>query len=163
MARSVFYSFHYNPDNARAAQVRNMGVIEGNVPAKDNDWEAITKGGEAAIEKWIKQQMQGRSCAVVLVGAETAGRKWINYEIVEAWNKGMGVCGVRIHNLKNLAGQQSYAGGNPFSGFKVEGTSFDSIVKLYEPPYLDSKQVYAHICDNLAGWVEDAIKIRSIY
>ncbi len=28
MARRCFYSFHYKPDNARAAQVRNIGVIE---------------------------------------------------------------------------------------------------------------------------------------
>ena len=32
MARRTFYSFHYKPDNWRAAQVRNMGVIEGNRP-----------------------------------------------------------------------------------------------------------------------------------
>ena len=44
MARRVFYSFHYEPDNARAAQVRNMGVVEGNKPASDHDWETITKG-----------------------------------------------------------------------------------------------------------------------
>lgn len=43
MARRVFYSFHYEPDNSRAAQVRNMGVVEGNKPASDNDWETITK------------------------------------------------------------------------------------------------------------------------
>ncbi len=39
MARRAFYSFHYKPDNWRAAQVRNMGVIEGNLVASDNDWE----------------------------------------------------------------------------------------------------------------------------
>lgn len=29
MARRVFTSFHYVPDNWRASQVRNMGKIEG--------------------------------------------------------------------------------------------------------------------------------------
>ena len=72
MARKVFYSFHYNPDNWRASQVRNIGAIEGNQPAKDNDWETITKGGDKAIEKWIADQMSGRSCVVVLIGAGTA-------------------------------------------------------------------------------------------
>ena len=28
MARRVFFSFHYKPDNSRAAQVRNMGMVE---------------------------------------------------------------------------------------------------------------------------------------
>ena len=85
MPRRVFYSFHYTPDNWRASQVRNIGAIEGNQPAKDNDWETITKGGDKAIEKWIGDQMNGRSCVVVLIGAGTANRKWINHEIVKAW------------------------------------------------------------------------------
>ena len=29
MKRQVFYSFYYKPDNVRASQVRNMGVVEG--------------------------------------------------------------------------------------------------------------------------------------
>lgn len=86
MARRVFYSFHYKPDCTRVAKVRNMGVVEGNKPASDNDWEEITSGGDAAIEKWIDEQLDGKSCNVVLIGEKTAGRKWINYEIKSAWN-----------------------------------------------------------------------------
>ena len=48
MARRAFYSFHYKQDNWRAAKVRNMGVVEGNKPATDNDWEAIKQGGGSA-------------------------------------------------------------------------------------------------------------------
>ncbi len=33
--------------------------------------------------------MKYRSCTVVLVGENTANRKWINHEIVESWNAGM--------------------------------------------------------------------------
>ena len=47
MARKVFFSFHYQPDCVRASQVRNIGVIEGNPTATDNDWETITRGGDA--------------------------------------------------------------------------------------------------------------------
>ena len=37
MARKVFYSFHYQPDCARAALVRNMGARRGcNKPAADH-------------------------------------------------------------------------------------------------------------------------------
>ena len=75
MARRCFYSFHYQPDNWRASQVRNMGVIEGNQPVGDNDWETVKRGGDRAVENWIADQMSGRSCTVVLIGAETAGRK----------------------------------------------------------------------------------------
>src|SRR5258708_39854311 len=99
MARKAFYSFHYIPDNWRAAKVRNTGVIEGNVPVSDNDWETVTKGGDAAIAKWIAEQMKGKSCTIVLVGQNTAGRKWINHEIMESWDKGMGIVGICIHRL----------------------------------------------------------------
>ena len=84
MARKVFYSFHYKPDNWRASQVRQMGVIEGDAPVSDNDWEKVTKGGDEAIKKWIDGQMSGKSCAVVLIGTNTAGRKWINHKIIKA-------------------------------------------------------------------------------
>lgn len=163
MARRAFYSFHYQPDNFRAGQVRNMGVIEGNISATDNDWEAVKRGGDAAIQKWIDDQLYGKSVAIVLIGSATAGRKWINYEIKTAWNEGKGVMGIYIHNLKDADGKQSTQGTNPFSGFNVSGTSLSSIVKAYAPPYFDSKQVYGYIKDNLASWIEEAVTIRAKY
>ena len=96
MARRCFFSFHYKPDSWRASQVRNMGAIEGNVPVSDNDWEAVTRGGDSAIQKWIDGQLGGKSCTVVLVGQGTAGRKWINYEIEKSWNSSLGLVGVCI-------------------------------------------------------------------
>ena len=92
--RRAFYSFHYTPDNWRASQVRNIGVIEGNRPATDNDWEVVKRGGDTAIARWIRDQMKGKSCTIVLVGTNTAGRKWINYEISESWNQRMGIVGI---------------------------------------------------------------------
>ena len=114
MARRVSYSFHYKPDAMRASQVRQIGALEGNKPASDNDWETVVGGGDPAIKKWIAGQMKGRSCTVVLVGEKTANRKWINHEIIESWNAGMGVVGIRIHGLKNIDGHISSVGNNPF-------------------------------------------------
>lgn len=162
MARQAFYSFHYQPDNWRASQVRNIGIVEGNKPATDNDWETITKGGNAAIQKWIDDQMKYRSCTIVLVGSGTAGRKWINYEIEKSWNSKMGVVGIYVHHLKDSAGSQSYQGSNPF-GLYVNGIYLSNAVKIYNPPYSDSKDVYKHISDNISNWVEEAIKIRGNY
>lgn len=163
MARRVFYSFHYVPDSSRAGQVRNMGVVEGNQPATDNGWEAVKKGGDAAIQRWIDGQLDGKSCAVVLIGANTAGRKWINYEIKTAWVSGKGLLGVYIHSLKDLTQNQSNQGGNPFDVFNVGDKKLSSIVKAYDPPYSDSKDVYAHIKANLSTWIEEAITIRGRY
>ena len=162
MARKAFYSFYYKPDASRAGQVRNIGVVEGNTPVSDNDWETVTKKGDAAIKKWIADQMHGRSCTVVLVGSNTAGRKWINHEIIKSWDDGMGVVGIHIHGLKNLDGKVAAKGSNPFANLThgASGKKLSSIVKCYDPPGSTSKERYAWIAKNLKPAVEGAIQIR---
>lgn len=165
MERRVFYSFYYKEDNWRASQVRNMGVIEGNKPVSDNDWEQITRGGDEAIKRWINEQMNGTSCTIVLIGRNTAGREWIQYEIEKSWNDRKGLLGIYIHKLKDKNGNQSQKGRNPFDDFtmKRDNNKLSSIVKAYDPPYFDSKDVYNYIQNNIANWVEEAIKIRNNY
>ncbi len=163
MARKVFFSFHYKPDSWRASQVRNAGVVEGNSPVSDNDWETITSGGDAAIQRWIDGQLNGKSCAVVLIGAATAGRKWIDYEIKTAWDSGKGLVGVYIHNLKDRSGNQSSKGANPFASFTINNgaTKLSSVVRAYDPPYQSSTDVYDYIKTNIDEWVEEALSIRA--
>ena len=161
--RQVFYSFHYIPDNWRASQVRNIGVVEGNKPVSDNDWEDVTKGGDKAIQKWIDDNLRYRSCTIVLVGEKTADRKWINYEIEKSWDDGKGVVGIHIHGLENSKGEQTHKGKNPFDYVKADGKALSSIVKCYDTPYVSSKYVYECIQENLEKWIEEAIKIRSEY
>lgn len=163
MARKIFTSFHYIPDNWRASQVRNMGKIEGNSIATTNKWEEVTKGGDKAIEKWIDDNMSGKSCVVVLVGEKTADRKWIDYEIEKAWKENRALLGIHIHNLKDSSENQASKGGNPFKGFSVSGKDLSSIVKCYDPPYTSSQNVYNHIKDNIEDWIEEAIAIRKKY
>ncbi len=161
--RQVFYSFHYVPDSWRAAMVRSIGAIEGNKPAPDNDWEAVTGGGDEAIKKWIDGQMKYRSCTVVLVGTNTANRKWINYEIVKSWNAGMGVVGIYIHGLKNKDGNIANQGYNPFDYIPYGEQKLSSIVKCYNPSGADSKEKYAWIAKYISDAVEEAIKIKANY
>lgn len=163
MARKCFYSFHYKPDNWRAATVRSIGAIEGNKPAADNDWETVTKGGDDAIKKWIGGQMDGRSCTVVLVGSETANRKWINYEIIKTWDDKKGIVGIHIHGLKNSDQKTSAKGANPFDyiGYGNTGKKLSSIVKCYDPAGTTSQERYDWIKKYLADAVEEAIKIRN--
>jgi hypothetical protein len=163
VARDVFFSFHYKPDNWRAGQVRGIGALDANEPVSDNTWESITDQGDAAIENWIAKEMAGRPCAIVLIGSATAGRKWVKYEIKKAWDDGMGLVGVHIHNLKDSAQQQSAKGANPFSSFDVSGTPLSSIVDAHDPPYSTSTNVYSYIADNIAAWVDDAISTRKSY
>lgn len=163
MVRQAFYSFHYKPDNWRASQVRTMGLLEGNKPAADNDWETIEKAGDKAIQKWIDDQLKGRSVLIVLIGENTAGRKWINYEIKKAWKDKKGVLGVHVHNMKDSNKNQSNKGSNPFESFNIGDKSLDKIVKTYNPPYTTSTNVHKHIKENLSDWIEKAIEIRKKY
>ena len=158
--RKVFFSFHYKPDNWRASQVRNIGKVEGNSPASDNDWEAVTKGGDKAIKKWIDEQMFGKSCLVVLVGAKTAGRKWINYEIKKAWDAGKGVVGIYVNKLKDASGDTAAKGRNPFSDFSVNDKPLTQLVTCYTPSGSTSTAAYKDISENIETWIEDAIKAR---
>lgn len=160
--RKVFFSFHYKPDGWRAGMVRNIGTIEGNSPITDNDWETIKKGGDEAIKKWIRNQIKGKDCTIVLIGTNTAGRKWIDFEIVESWKAGLGIVGIHIHGLKNKDGYISKKGINPFNSFSF-GTSkkFSEIVKCYDPAGNISKERYAWIEKYILAAVEEAIKIRS--
>ena len=78
--RQVFYRFHFDNDVMRVQQIRNMGVIEGDVPVSANEWEQL-KRKSGGVEKWIDDNMKYRSCAIVLIGKDTSNRPWIKYEI----------------------------------------------------------------------------------
>ena len=73
-----------------------------------------------------------RSCVIVLIGTETASRKWVQYEIKEAWKRGKGIVGIYINKLKNSQGEQSQKGDNPLKMFCVDET-FNYIVQHSEP------------------------------
>jgi len=66
-------------------------------------------------------------------------------------------------HLKDASGNQSSKGSNPCSGFTIgtDRKALSSIVKAYDPPYSASANVYSHISENLATWVEEAVTIRA--
>jgi MTH538 TIR-like domain (DUF1863) len=106
--------------------------------------------------------MKYRSCTVVLVGKETANRKWINHEIVESWNAGMGVVGIYVHGLKNHEQYITEQGSNPFDfiTFGDSGKKLSAIVKCYNPQGSNSKERYDWISQYISDAVEEAVKIR---
>lgn len=157
--RQVFYSFHFDNDVMRVQQIRNIGVIEGNTPVSVNDWEEIKKKGDSAVEKWIDDNMKYHSCVVVLVGEETANRKWVKYEIKKAWNDKKGLVGIYIHNIKCPRSGKCSQGANPFDQFNFEGGGkLSSVVKCYNP---NSDDAYNDIAKNIENWIEEAIRIRN--
>lgn len=156
--RQVFYSFHFDNDVMRVQEIRNIGVIEGNTPASANDWEKLKQKGDSAVEKWIDDNMKYRSCVIVLVGTETANRKWVKYEIKKAWNDKKALLGIYIHNIKCPRNGTCNQGVNPFVQFNINGKSLSSIVKCYNP---NSYNAYNDIAYKIDSWIEEAIRIRN--
>lgn len=160
--RQVFYSFHFDNDVMRVHQIRSIGALEENKPVSANDWEEIKKKGDAAIKKWINDNMAYRSCAVVFVGEETASRPWVQYEIQKAWEDKKGLLGVYIHNIKCPRNGTCNKGPNPFDEFSFtdgpnKGKKLSSVVKCHNPKSTDA---YNDIRNNIEDWIEEAIKQR---
>ncbi len=138
-----------------------MGVVEEQPILSANKWEEIENQGDAAVKKWIDDNLKGKSCLIVLIGQRTASRKWVQYEIKKAFDDGKGVFGVYIHNLKDSVGNQASMGQSPFDGFTVGSDPLSKWAKVYNPPYTTSSNVYDYIKNNLADWVEKAIDLRA--
>ena len=81
MAKTVFYSFHYDRDVHRVQLVRNVDALQGQPLLNSQDWESVQSRGRQAIENWIDDQMKYKRAVVVLIGQQTAGRPWVKYEI----------------------------------------------------------------------------------
>ncbi len=153
MTRKVFCSFHFDNDNWRAGQVRNIGAVEGDKPVNGNKWEEVKSKSYATIKAWIDDNLKDKSCLVVLIGEKTSDRKWVKYEINRAWELGKAVCGIYIHKLEDVIGKQSLKGNNPL----------DNHIPVFESSYGTSKYVYDDIKNNISGLVEKAIDIRRKY
>lgn len=163
--RQVFFSFEYNKDNWRASQVRNMGKVDDSSTFSDNDWEEVKEKSDDKIKEWIDDQLKMRSCLVVLVGATTSGRKWINYEIEKAYELKKGIVGIYIHGLKDKDGNQTSKGNNPFYQIYIgqNNERLSKYVACYDSPYSISTYVYDDIKEHLEQLIEDAIDAKGTY
>lgn len=114
--RRVFFSFHYEGDIWRASNVRKSGSIDAAARAGFSDaslWEKVKRKGEPEIRRHIQAGLQGTSVTAVLIGADTANRSWVDYEIRESIERGNGLLGIRIHGIKDQYGRRSARGAVP--------------------------------------------------
>jgi hypothetical protein len=157
MAKSTYVSFHYERDHWRVQQVLRMGAIEGQEILSTQSWESVKRKGDQAIKDWIEKEMKNKSAVVVLIGAQTASRPWVKYEIVKAWNDKRPLVGIRIHGLEDNDGDTDSSGANPFEKVTFDkGGSLADHIPVYSPSGSDSKAVYANIKTNIESWVANA-------
>lgn len=142
MGRRVFFSFKYQ-DVSRAMVVRNSWVCQGREAAGFVDkaeFEKIKKQGDAAIQSWIDEQLEGTSVTVVLVGKNTCTSRWVKYEIDQSIKRGNGLLGVDVSKIKDLNGNTSTRCGQIPKGYSFYLWNNDAGYK------------------NLGGWIEKAAK-----
>ena len=124
--RRVFFSFHYKGDVWRASNARNAGQFDARAAAGWSDaslWEKTKQKGPEAIRSLIDDGLEGTSVTAVLIGAHTAQRDWVTYEIEQSIERGNGLLGVRIHTMRDQHGKRSSRGPVPEAladrGFRV--------------------------------------------
>ena len=157
MVRYVFFSFHYERDVWRANQIRHSWVTRDIAEAgfiDTADFEEVQRKGDAAIKKWIDDQLIGTSVTVVLIGTETSTRPYVTYEIQQSYVKKNGLLGIYIHNLKDQKSQTDYRGSNPFDSLYIPSSdgSKTYLSNLY-PTY---DWVTDRGYENIGKWVEQA-------
>jgi len=151
MARTVFFSFHYERDVHRVQLVKNLNALEGQPLLNSQAWEKVRSGGTAGIVKWIDEQMAYKRAVIVLIGKETASRPWVKYEIEKAWAARKPLLGIRIHGLSSMGNVDS-AGGDPFTIAGATG------VPMYDPTttnwqgQIDSQATYRNLAANIESW-----------
>lgn len=142
--RKVFFSFEYS-DVSRAMIVRQSWVTHGTQTAAGfidkAEFEEVEKKGDAAIKRWIKEQMNGTSVTVVLVGAKTNKSKWVKFEIAESISRGNGLLEIDISKIK---------------GFQGVTTSFCEW--MLPSKYSGYGWVKDNGYENLGDWIEKAAK-----
>lgn len=153
--RQVFFCFEYNKDAWRAAQIRHICLDRCGVVTTDRDWEEVRVKSDAAIKDWIDERIAQCDCVVVLIGTTTAYRKWVLYEIEKACELNKGIVGIYVHKIRNVVGDRTGMGKNPFEYVLMDnGEKLSDYVVCYDSPRLSSEGV----CEDIAEHIEELVK-----
>jgi hypothetical protein len=121
MARRTFFSFHYKPDVSRAWVVRNSWVTKVAQGQRDDAgffdssvFEAKQNENDDALKALSRDGLGNTTVTCVLVGQQTALRRWVRYEIFRSFIRGNGLLAVRINSIGSLHSPATSAGANPF-------------------------------------------------
>lgn len=135
--------------------VRNSWVTQGKEAAGFIDkaeFEKMKRKGEKEVYKWIDKQLEGTSVTVVLIGAETLSRPFVQYEICKSLQRGNAVIGVYINWIRDMRTLKISAKGN-----------IHTVIGYYEdgsPAYFDNvcDGIYDYVTQdgyaNMGSWIE---------
>lgn len=112
----VFFAFDRDRDSARAdllrgrwdgADRRSSGFCD------DFTWAAVQMRGPEGVSAWVRGEMEGADVVAVLIGTETHLCRHVRLAIEHASEQGLGLVGLRVHQIPDSSGQRSMPGPDP--------------------------------------------------
>lgn len=125
MARRVFFSFNYDDvADFKVNVVRNSRALKTpNYKSTFIDkslWEEARKKNPTALKRIMDSSLNGTSVTVILIGDNTANRRWVNYEIVKSFVEGKGIMSIHLNRIRSRSTSKiSMKGPNPLSRIKL--------------------------------------------
>lgn len=135
MALYTFFSFCYEDvKNFRVNVVRNSWIannmddtfVDGSI------WEKEKSKDATVIKNLIEDGLKKTSVTAVLIGTDTADRRWVKYEILKSFERGNGLLGIHINRIRNKDKQISAKGSNPFDRLGFQISDDGKKIRFYE-------------------------------
>ena len=145
MSTKVYFS--HDLDDPRADVVREHWLAR---PDREEagffdalTWNDATLAGPATIKRMLAGALDNTSVTCVLIGPQTAGKRWVRYEIVESMQRRNLLIGVRINAIPDKSQRRAPIGPNPFEQLAVSIADDGGSVKVLQYahnawlPYVD--------------------------
>lgn len=134
MARFVFFSFAYDDvKNFKANVVRQSWLLKNREETfvDGSIWETAITKRDSKIKELIEIGLHKTSVTVVLIGENTANRRWVNYEIIKSFDKGNVIIGIHINRILGRTGKTA-RGKNPLERLGFHITEDGRKIYFYE-------------------------------
>jgi hypothetical protein len=95
-------------------------------------WEKEKSKGPTVIKNLIETGLKKTSVTTVLIGDETADRRWVKYEIVKSFEKGNGILGIHINRIRGKEQVISSRGLNPLDRLAFQISVDGKKIRFYE-------------------------------
>jgi hypothetical protein len=116
VARYIFFSFSYEDvKNFKVNVVRNSWLLNNNEDTfiDGSIWETQKSKNPNVIKKLIDDGMHRTSVTAILIGENTANRRWVNYELVKSFERRNGILAININRIRGKNQYISAKGQNP--------------------------------------------------
>ncbi len=116
MPRYTFFSFCYEDvKNFKVNVVRNSWLLNHSSDSfiDGSIWEKEKSKGPTVIKSLIDAGLKKTSVTAILIGDETANRRYVKYEIVKSFEKGNGILAIHINRIRGKEQVISARGLNP--------------------------------------------------